>query len=111
MVCWCVLIDSGQILRSKFLSAQISESQWSVSMHVTDLSGNSNPKRYISTNQSSVSYSQSLHCLLPNLDKECLGMSIAMNMLSTFVFYWDERDSLKHPSLLQFTHTHNNKIH
>jgi hypothetical protein len=28
-----------------------------------------------------------------------------MNMQSTFVFYWDEQDSLKHPSLLQFTHT------
>jgi hypothetical protein len=46
--------------RSKFLSAQISESQWSISMHVTDLSGNSNLKLNISPNQSSVSYSQSL---------------------------------------------------
>jgi len=80
--------------RSKFLSAQISESQWSVSVHVTDLSGNSNPELYISSNQSSVSYSQSLLYLLPNLDKECLEMSITMNMLSTFVFYWDEQDFL-----------------
>jgi len=80
--------------RSKFLSAQISESQWSVSVHVTDLSGNSNPELYVSSNQSSVSYSQSLLYLLPNLDKECLEMSITMNMLSTFVFYWDEQDFL-----------------
>jgi hypothetical protein len=92
--------------RSKFLSAQISESQWSVSMHVTDLSSNSNPELDISSNQSSVRYSQSLLCIVPNIDKECLGMSITMNTLSTFVFYWDEQDSLKHPSLLQFTHTH-----
>jgi hypothetical protein len=91
MVCWCVLIHSGQILSdpSSYLHKSL-ESQSSVSMHVTNLSGNSNPELYISSNQSSVSYSQSLLCLLPNLDKECLGMSITMNMLSTFVFYWDE---------------------
>lgn len=81
MVCWCVLVHSGQILShpSSYLHKSLSHGGLQVCM--LQISGNSNPELYIGIEPKKC---QRLKSLLPNLDKECLWMSLSMNMLSTF---------------------------